>query len=54
MYLETSAYVLKDRITMDATTVRVTNRPKRPRGKKNLTHLQKFRMFLGFGLFKKQ
>lgn len=35
MYLETSAYVLKDRITMDATTVRVTNRPKRPRGKKN-------------------
>lgn len=34
MYLETSAYVLKDRITMDATTVRLTNRPKRPRGKK--------------------
>lgn len=34
VYLKTAEYVLKDGITMSATTVRVSNGPKRPRGKK--------------------
>lgn len=55
MYIKTAEYILKDRINMNATIVRVSNRPERPRGKKKpkLTHLQGLRMVLGFGPFKK-
>lgn len=38
MYIKTAEYILKDRINMNATIVRVSNRPERPRGKKNKTY----------------